>query len=214
MEKEYIYIYDKSPVLKMIGHNRQAQFLGNPEVKEVINTFLNLPEPHGNFYKSILSYEIDLLFSLFALGTIHGIRQERKRKRGGKNDGRQPGTASRPEGKGTGQTGKRGSERNKQPIRRRGQANMNDTVKEFTELLAKLDEKQMQRIMDFIKFLKGMDDKQRSIYETLERMANATYKGEPSKIYQVMEYALPKIRNGEAAADILNQYQQEGGERK
>ena len=91
---------------------------------------------------------------------------------------------------------------------------MNDTAKEFTELLAKLDEKQMQRIMDFVKFLKGMDDKQRAIYETLERMANATYKGEPSKVYQVMEYALPKIRNGEAAADILNQYQQEGGERK
>ena len=65
----------------MIGHNRQAQFLGNPEVKEVINTFLDLPEPHGPFYKSVLNYELEFLFSLYTLGMIHGIRQERERKR-------------------------------------------------------------------------------------------------------------------------------------
>jgi len=91
---------------------------------------------------------------------------------------------------------------------------MNDNVKEFAELLAKLDETQKQRIYNYLMFIKGMDDTQRATYEELERLAAAAYNGDTVKIFPVMEYAIPKIRTGEAAADIWNQYQQEGGGHK
>ena len=79
--KTEIFVWDKSPVLSMIGKATTFQFMGNPEVSEVINTFRELPEPYGSFYKVTFNHGIDLLFSLYILGTIHGIRAERQRRK-------------------------------------------------------------------------------------------------------------------------------------
>lgn len=88
---------------------------------------------------------------------------------------------------------------------------MSEKTKEFVTLLSKLDEKGLQKIKEFLDFLTGMTEQQKAIYEELKHHAEAAYNGDPAKVYPVIEYAIPKIKAGEAAADIWGQYQQEGG---
>lgn len=78
-----IFVWDKSPVMKMIGKNNLTKFMGKPEVQEVIDVFRGLPEPHNTFYNLAFNHCIDLLFSLYTLGLIHGIRAERQRRKKG-----------------------------------------------------------------------------------------------------------------------------------
>ena len=78
-----IFVWDKSPVMKMIGKNTTSQFMGKKEVQEVIDVFMGLPEPHNTFYDLAFRNCIDLLFSLYTLGLIHGIRAERQRRKKG-----------------------------------------------------------------------------------------------------------------------------------
>lgn len=79
-----IFVWNTSPVMRMIGKNTSALFMGNHEVQEVLNTFRELPEPHGSFYKTVFNHGIDLIFAVYTLGVIHGIRQERERQHGKK----------------------------------------------------------------------------------------------------------------------------------
>lgn len=88
---------------------------------------------------------------------------------------------------------------------------MTDKTQEFATLLSKLDEKGLQKMKEFMDFLTGMTEPQRATYEELKQLAEAAYNGKPEQVYPVIEYAIAKIRNGETAADIWNQYQQEGG---
>lgn len=79
---EDVFVWDKSPTMKMLGKNTTAQFWENHEVKEVINVFRELPEPYKSFYNVTFNHGLNLLFSLYTLGVIHGIRIERKRRKG------------------------------------------------------------------------------------------------------------------------------------
>lgn len=80
--REFIYVWDKSPVMKMVGRNTQSMFLAHPEVKEVFYVFRDMPELQGSILPAIMGDDIvtNLLYSMYTLGQIHGQRMERKRR--------------------------------------------------------------------------------------------------------------------------------------
>lgn len=80
--REYVYVWDKSPVMKMVGRNTQSMFLAHPEVEEVFYVFRDMPELQGGILPAIMgdNIVIDLLYSMYTLGQIHGQRMERKRR--------------------------------------------------------------------------------------------------------------------------------------
>lgn len=82
--KQAVYVWNKSPVMKMIGRNTQSAFLCHPETKEVFDLFREMPELKGSILPTIMydNIVIDLLYSMYTLGLIHGIRQERGRRAG------------------------------------------------------------------------------------------------------------------------------------
>ena len=73
------YVWNKNEIMKMLGTKTPTNFVGNPEVETVKETFRNLPGAEGSFYKLVCSHCFGLLFSLYELGRIHGIRAERER---------------------------------------------------------------------------------------------------------------------------------------
>ena len=74
-------VWNQNAVMKMIAEHKADNFIKSPEVTEVIKAFTNLPGPYGNFYQTVCSNSFELLISLYTLGRIHGIREERKNRK-------------------------------------------------------------------------------------------------------------------------------------
>ena len=75
---------ETSPLIMQIIGKQEIDFFENTEFRKVIENFKTLPEPDGGFYRTIIPEVFELLISLYSLGYMHGIRQERQRRKGRK----------------------------------------------------------------------------------------------------------------------------------
>ena len=89
MQGNFTWVWDKSPIMQMLACNTESMFLGDPEVQEVWKVFNNLAEPQGSLYRLVMHDDngINMLYSFYTLGLIHGIRKERARHKRGKGHG-------------------------------------------------------------------------------------------------------------------------------
>ena len=80
------YIWNANSIMRKIGQQNIDSYF-DKDVVTVRETFLNIPEPYCQPYKVAVRFAEDLLFSMYQLGRMHGIRQEREaRKRISKGD--------------------------------------------------------------------------------------------------------------------------------
>lgn len=80
------FVWDANELMKVIG-KQDISFYFDKDAKLIRETFLNIPEPYCQPYKVAVCFAEDLLFSMYQLGRMHGVRQEREaRKKRSKGD--------------------------------------------------------------------------------------------------------------------------------
>ena len=72
-------VWKQNATMKMIAEHNVSNFTNDPEVKDVIKAFTGLPGNYGGFFETVCSNSFELLISMYTLGRIHGIREERKK---------------------------------------------------------------------------------------------------------------------------------------
>ena len=73
-------VYGKSKLMEMLSH-QPGYFNGDKEVAEVIDTFCTLSYPDNIPFQRTVNDGMQMLWTMYDLGRIHGIRAERKRKK-------------------------------------------------------------------------------------------------------------------------------------
>ena len=74
-------VWKQNKTMKMIGEHKTNNFAEDPEITEVIKAFTSLPGNYGGFFETVCSNSFELLISMYTLGRIHGIREERKKRK-------------------------------------------------------------------------------------------------------------------------------------
>lgn len=80
IKPDSIYVWNANSIMRKIGEQSVDYFFDN-DVITVRETFLNLPEPYCQPYKVAVHFANDLLFSMYELGRMHGIKQERESRK-------------------------------------------------------------------------------------------------------------------------------------
>lgn len=75
-----MYVWNANSLMRKIGRQSVANYFNN-DVMTVRETFLNIPEPYCQPYKVAVRFAEDMLFSMYQLGRMHGIRQEREARK-------------------------------------------------------------------------------------------------------------------------------------
>ena len=74
------FVWNANSIMRKIGEQNVSYFF-DKDVITVRETFLNIPEPYCQPYKVAVHFANDLLFSMYQLGRMHGIRQEREARK-------------------------------------------------------------------------------------------------------------------------------------
>ena len=74
------YIWNANSLMQKISQQSVDSYFDR-DVMTVRETFLNIPEPYCQPYKVAVRFAEDLLFSMYQLGRMHGIRQEREARK-------------------------------------------------------------------------------------------------------------------------------------
>ena len=72
-------VWKQNATMKMIAEHTASNFTKDPEVTDIIKAFTGLPGNYGGFFETVCDNSYALLISMYTLGRIHGIREERKK---------------------------------------------------------------------------------------------------------------------------------------
>ena len=80
-KSDSLMVWHMNELMRMLG-NQEIGFYWDNDVKEVIKSFLDFYKPPRDFfYRMSIQHAEPILFAMYQLGKIHGIRQERKRRK-------------------------------------------------------------------------------------------------------------------------------------
>ena len=76
----FVDVYGENKLMEMLAL-QPNRFNRDAEVETIINTFCALPSPENIRFNRVVNEGLQMLWAMYDLGRIHGIRAERKRRK-------------------------------------------------------------------------------------------------------------------------------------